>query len=154
MAIEFGSSRRPLLILLTIPIALIGAVVLPAIIRVGIDVSVGMGGLTLIGISVNNAIVLPAYANREAARGLTMPAALCSAASTRLRPILLMTAATTIIAFIPVAVNPTVGSRIFQPFAITVIGGLLSATAATLILLPLLVSRGSTRRSGTSASPP
>jgi multidrug efflux pump subunit AcrB len=148
MAIEFGSWSQPLLILLTVPIALIGAVVLLAITRVGIDVSVGMGGLTLVGISVNNAIVLLAYANRDTARGLARPAALSSAVSARLRPIL-MTALTTIIALVPVAVNPAVGSRIFQPFAITVTGGLFSATAATLILLPLLVNRRSTRRSGT-----
>jgi HAE1 family hydrophobic/amphiphilic exporter-1 len=49
-----------------------------------------------------------------------------------------MTAATTIFALIPVAVDPAVGSRIFQPFAVTVIGGLLSSTAATLILVPAL----------------
>jgi HAE1 family hydrophobic/amphiphilic exporter-1 len=114
---------------------------------------VGMGILTLIGIAVNNAIVLLAYTNREAARGLTVPEALSSAAAIRLRPIL-MTATATIIALVPVAVNPAVGSRIFQPFAVTVIGGLLSATLATLILMPMLVSRRSIRRSDTSANPP
>jgi Cu/Ag efflux pump CusA len=51
-----------------------------------------------------------------------------------------MTAATTIFALIPVAVNPAVGSRIFQPFAITVIGGLLSSTIATLVLIPVLAT--------------
>jgi multidrug efflux pump subunit AcrB len=138
MAIEFRSWLQPLLILVTIPTALVGAIVFLALTRVGLDVSVGMGVLTLVGISVNNAIVLLAYANREAARGLTMPAALASAASVRLRPIL-MTALTTVFALVPVAVNPAVGSRIFQPFAVTVIGGLLSATVATLLLLPMLV---------------
>jgi multidrug efflux pump subunit AcrB len=103
--------------------------------------SVGMGVLTLVGISVNNAIVLVAYANREAARGLTLPEALSSAVAVRLRPIL-MTALTTIFALIPVALNPAVGSRIFQPFAVTVIGGLLSATATALLIMPVLVGRG------------
>jgi CzcA family heavy metal efflux pump len=153
MAIEFGSWLQPLIILITIPTALVGAIVFLAITRVGIDVSVGMGILTLIGIAVNNAIVLLAYTNREAARGLTVPEALSSAAAVRLRPIL-MTATATIIALVPVAVNPAVGSRIFQPFAVTVIGGLLSATLATLILMPMLVSRRSIRRSDTSANPP
>lgn len=138
MAIEFGSWLQPLIILVTIPMALVGAIVLLAVTRVGTDVSVGMGILTLIGIAVNNAIVLLAYANREAACGLTVPQSLSSAASIRLRPIL-MTATVTIIALAPVAVNPAVGSRIFQPFAVTVIGGLLSATLATLILMPMLV---------------
>jgi CzcA family heavy metal efflux pump len=138
MAIEFGSWLQPLVILITIPMALVGAIVLLALTRVGIDVSVGMGILTLIGIAVNNAIVLLAYANREAAHGLTMPQALSSAAAIRLRPIL-MTATVTIIALVPVAVNPAVGSRIFQPFAVAVIGGLLSATLATVVLMPMLV---------------
>jgi CzcA family heavy metal efflux pump len=138
MAIEFGSWLQPLVILLTIPMALVGAIVFLALTRVGIDVSVGMGILTLIGIAVNNAIVLLAYANREATRGLPMPEALSSAAAIRLRPIL-MTATVTILALAPVALNPAVGSRIFQPFAVTVIGGLLSATVATLVLIPMLV---------------
>ena len=58
-----------------------------------------------------------------------------------------MTAATTIFALVPVAVNPAVDSRIFQPFAVTVIGGLLSATTATLVLVPVLALLG--RRSET-----
>jgi CzcA family heavy metal efflux pump len=137
MAIQFRSWLQPLIILVTIPVALMGAIVLLAITRVGLDVSVGMGALTLGGIAVNNAIVLLDYANRQVAAGEAMPDALRSAASVRLRPIL-MTAATTVFALIPVALNPAVGSRIFQPFAVTVIGGLLSATVATLILVPVL----------------
>jgi CzcA family heavy metal efflux pump len=138
MAMQFRSWLQPLIILVTIPIALVGAIVLLAVTRVGLDVSVGMGGLTLIGIAVNNAIVLLDYANRQTAAGRAITEALQSAASVRLRPIL-MTAATTVFALIPVAVNPAVGSRIFQPFAITVIGGLLSSTFATLVLVPTLV---------------
>jgi CzcA family heavy metal efflux pump len=137
MAMQFRSWLQPLIILVTIPVALVGAIVLLAITKVGLDISVGMGALTLVGIAVNNAIVLLDYANRQTAGGRAALDALQSAVSVRLRPIL-MTAMTTIFALIPVAVNPAVGSRIFQPFAITVIGGLLSATAATLILVPVL----------------
>ena len=139
LAMQFHSWFQPLVILVTVPVALVGAILLLAITRVGLDVSVGMGALTLIGIAVNNAIVLVDYANRQAAGGQTMRDALQSAASVRLRPIL-MTAVTTIFALIPVAVNPAVGSRIFQPFAITVIGGLLTSTTATLILVPALAT--------------
>jgi multidrug efflux pump subunit AcrB len=149
MTMQFGSWLQPLVVLVTVPLALVGAIVLLAVTRVGLDVSVGMGVLTLIGIAVNNAIVLVAYANRQVAAGRSMRAALAAAVSVRLRPIL-MTAATTIFALIPVAVNPAVGSRIFQPFAVTVIGGLLSAGAATLILLPVLIpQRGSVRNNVT-----
>jgi CzcA family heavy metal efflux pump len=145
MVIQFRSWLQSLIILLTIPAALVGAVVLLAITRVGLDVSVGMGALTLIGIAINNAIVLLDCANRRATAGQAMADALLSAVLVRLRPIL-MTATTTIFALIPVAVNPAVGSRIFQPFAITVIGGLLSATAATLVLVPVLSISLSRRR--------
>ncbi len=137
MALQFGSWGQPLIILITIPVSLVGAVVLLALTGVGIDISVGMGYLTLIGIAVNNAIVLLDWANRQVAAGLEVGEALFSAASIRLRPII-MTAAATIFGLLPVAVNPAVGSRIFQPFAITVIGGLVSATVATLIFIPVL----------------
>lgn len=137
MAIQFRSLIQPLIILITIPVALVGAIVMLAITRVGIDVSVGMGVLTLVGIAVNNAIVLLEYANRQIAEGKSVFEALHIAASIRLRPIL-MTAITTVAALIPVAVNPAVGSRIFQPFAIAVIGGLISSTIATLIIVPTL----------------
>jgi multidrug efflux pump subunit AcrB len=139
MALQFHSWLQPVIILVNIPVALVGAIVLLAITQVGLDVSVGMGALTLVGIAVNNAIMLLDYANRLMAAGQTRVASLQSAASVRLRPIL-MTATTTVFALIPVAVNPAVGSRIFQPFAITVIGGLLSATAATLVLVPVLAT--------------
>ncbi|MGE5190498.1 MAG: efflux RND transporter permease subunit [Gemmatimonadota bacterium] len=137
MALQFRSFLQPLIILVTIPVALVGAIVLLAVTRAGLDVSVGMGALTLMGIAVNNAIVLLGYANRQIRSGHTISDSLQSAASIRLRPIL-MTAVATIFALIPVAVNPAVGSRIFQPFAITVIGGLISSTAATLVLVPVL----------------
>ncbi len=150
MTMQFGSWLQPLIVLITVPLALVGAIVLLAVTRVGLDVSVGMGALTLIGIAVNNAIVLIDYANRQVAAGRPVRAALSTAISVRLRPIL-MTAATTIFALIPVAVNPAVGSRVFQPFAITVIGGLLSAGAATLVLIPVLVpERGNARAGATS----
>ena len=139
MAMQFRSWLQPLIVLVTIPIALVGAIVLLAVTRAGLDISVGMGALTLVGIAVNNAIVLLDYANRQVAAGREVADALRSAVFVRLRPIL-MTAATTIFAMLPVALNPAVGSRIFQPFAITVIGGLLSATAATLVLVPVLRS--------------
>lgn len=137
MAMQFRSWLQPLIIALTIPMGLVGAIVLLAITRVGLDVSVGMGALTLAGIAVNNAIVLVAYANRRVASGLPLHEALQSAITVRLRPIV-MTAATTMIAMIPVALNPAIGSRIFQPFAVTVIGGLLTATLATFIFVPVL----------------
>jgi CzcA family heavy metal efflux pump len=137
MAVAFGSVRQPLIILATLPLSLVGALLALFLSGQGVDVSVGMGVVTLVGIAVNNAIVLLDYANRRLAAGASRRDALLTAASIRLRPILL-TALTTIGALIPTAIGSAVGSHIFQPFAITVIGGLLSATVATLIIVPTL----------------
>ena len=137
MAMQFSSWLQPLIILLTIPLSLVGALVALFVTRQGVDVSVGMGAFTLVGIAVNNAIILMDYANRESRSGTPFHDALISAATVRLRPILL-TSLATIFALLPVAIGTTVGSKIFQPFAITVIGGLLSATLATLIVVPTL----------------
>ncbi|OCC15584.1 Cobalt-zinc-cadmium resistance protein CzcA/CusA [Dissulfuribacter thermophilus] len=138
MVMQFGSWSQPLIILVTIPIALVGAVLALFITGHSLDVSVGMGAVTLAGISVNNAIVLIDYCNKKVLSGMGIAEALMSAVSVRLRPILLTTF-TTIAALIPTAIGTTVGSRIFQPFAITVIGGLITAVIATVVIVPVLV---------------
>ncbi len=138
MAMQFESWKQPLIILVTIPLAFVGTAVALFVTRQGLDVSVGMGIVTLAGIAVNNAIVLVDFANRRLATGVNVENALLSAASVRLRPILL-TSVTTIAALLPTAISTTVGSRIFQPFAITVIGGLLTAMFATLLVVPTLL---------------
>jgi multidrug efflux pump subunit AcrB len=111
-----------------------------------------MGVVTLVGIAVNNAIVLLDYTNRRVQDGTPLQAALLSAVSTRLRPIL-MTALTTMFALLPTAIGSATGSKLFQPFAITVMGGLLSATVATLIVVPTLATLVAPRiASGTPAA--
>ncbi len=156
MVLQFSSWLQPLIILLTIPLSLVGAIIALFLTRQGVDVSVGMGTFTLVGIAVNNAIVLMDYANKAMKNGRDARTALLSAAMVRLRPILL-TSLTTIFALLPVAIGTTVGSKIFQPFAITVIGGLLSATLATLIVVPTLtvcfMKNESLQLNGSMASP-
>ncbi len=139
MAMQFRSFLQPLMILTTIPLSLVGAAVGLFITHKGPDVSVGMGIITLVGIAVNNAIILVDYANSEIRRGSRPEEALIKASSVRLRPIL-MTALTTIFALIPIAIGTTTGSNIFQSFAITVIGGLLTGTLSTLLVVPVLIS--------------
>ncbi len=147
MAMQFRSAWQPFAILATVPFSLAGALAALAISRQGIDVSVGMGALTLVGISVNNAIVLLDYANRREKAGLLRQQALQAAASVRLRPILL-TATTTIFALVPAALGLGVGSKVFQPFAITVIGGLLAGTVVTLVVVPTLAGLRRVRKRG------
>jgi len=138
MVLQFGSWRQPLAILAVVPIALAGGMVAVELFGLGLDVSIGMGALTLIGIAVNNGIVLVDFANRGLAAGLLPAAAWRQAVHVRLRPVL-MTALTTIASLLPIAVCIGGASEIFRPFSVMVIGGLLAATASTLMLLPLLL---------------
>jgi len=136
MVLQFGSWRQPLAILIAVPVALAGGMVAVEAFGLGIDVSIGMGALTLIGIAVNNGIVLVDFANRGLSGGLLPADAWKQAVHIRLRPVI-MTAATTIASLLPIAVGFGGASAIFRPFSVMVIGGLLAATASTLILLPL-----------------
>jgi multidrug efflux pump subunit AcrB len=140
MILQFGSWRQPLAILVAVPFSLIGALLALFIMQQGVDISVGMGLVTLVGISVNNAIVLVDFSNREQKTGKSISEALLSAASVRLRPILL-TSFTTIAALLPVALGSLGGSQIFKPFAITLIGGLIAGSIATLVLIPTILYR-------------
>ncbi|RMH55671.1 MAG: hypothetical protein D6679_11020 [Candidatus Hydrogenedentota bacterium] len=150
LVLQTGSGMRPILILVTVPTALTGAVVALRLFNQALDVSVALGVITLVGVAVNNAIVLLDFADRSlvrlemqhgnAAGGLDRTLrinAFKEAVSIRLRPILL-TSLTTIGALIPAALALHTGSHIFQPFAITVIGGLTTSLFATLILIPTL----------------
>lgn len=138
MVLQFGSWRQPLAILVAIPVALAGGMIAVESFGLGIDTSIGMGALTLIGIAVNNGIVLVDFANRGLTVGLSPMDAWKQAVHVRLRPVV-MTAATTIASLLPIAVGLGGASEIFRPFAVMVIGGLLAAMAGTLILLPVLL---------------
>jgi CzcA family heavy metal efflux pump len=140
MLVQFRSPAEPFVILMNVPAALFGGLLALVAARQDLDVSVAMGMLTLVGISVNNGIVLLEYAGRSARSGMGRREALLHAASVRLRPVLL-TAFTTLFALLPAAVTLPLGSRIFQPFALTVLGGLVSCTLSTLLLVPVLAER-------------
>ncbi len=138
MVLQFGSWRQPVIILTVIPLTLAGGLIAVSFTGHGLDASIGMGALTLIGIAINNGIVLVDYANRQLRAGMSVMQAWRQAVHVRLRPVL-MTAATTIASLLPLAFGIGEASEIFRPFAFMVIGGLLAATASTLILLPMLL---------------
>jgi len=140
MVLQFASWQQPLAILAVIPVALAGGLIAVATSGHGMDASIGMGALTLIGIAVNNGIVLVDYANRQIRTGMNETEAWRQAIHVRLRPIM-MTAATTIASLLPIALGLGGASEIFQPFSFMVIGGLLTGMAATLLLLPVLLSK-------------
>ncbi|TFB77453.1 efflux RND transporter permease subunit [Cryobacterium flavum] len=138
MVATFRSLLQPLLLLVSVPFAATGAIALQVVTGIPLGVPSLIGVLMLIGIVVTNAIVLVDLVNQYRRRGLSVPDALVAGASRRLRPIL-MTALATIFALLPMAIGLTGhGGFISQPLALVVIGGLVSSTVLTLIVLPVL----------------
>ncbi len=138
MVATFRSLLQPLLLLVSVPFAATGAILLQLASGIPLGVASLIGVLMLIGIVVTNAIVLIDLVNQYRARGLTVSDAVVHGASRRLRPIL-MTALATIAALTPMALGVTGhGGFISQPLAIVVIGGLISSTVLTLVVLPTL----------------
>lgn len=138
MVATFRSLLQPLLLLVSVPFAATGAILLQVITGIPLGVASLVGVLMLIGIVVTNAIVLIDLVNQYRERGMTVRDALLHGASRRLRPIL-MTALATIFALMPLALGLTgSGGFISQPLALVVIGGLLSSTVLTLLVLPAL----------------
>lgn len=138
MVATFKSLRQPLLLLISVPFAATGAILLQIATGVPLGVASLIGVLMLIGIVVTNAIVLVDLVNQYREKGLSAHDATVAGGSRRLRPIL-MTALATIFALTPMALGITGhGGFISQPLAIVVIGGLISSTVLTLLVLPTL----------------
>jgi len=137
MASQFESLLHPFVILFTVPFALIGVVGTLVVLRISLSVVVLIGVILLAGIVVNNAIILIDYTNRLRAQGMAKREALCRAGQVRLRPIL-MTTSTTVLGLLPMALGHGEGSELRAPMAWTVVGGLLCATALTLVIIPVV----------------
>lgn len=138
MVATFKSLRQPLLLLVSVPFAATGAILLQIATGVPLGVASLIGVLMLIGIVVTNAIVLVDLVNQYREKGLSAHDATVAGGARRLRPIL-MTALATIFALTPMALGITGhGGFISQPLAIVVIGGLISSTVLTLLVLPTL----------------
>jgi hydrophobic/amphiphilic exporter-1 (mainly G- bacteria), HAE1 family len=138
MVAAFKSLRQPLLLLVSIPFAATGGIILQVVSGVPLGVASLIGVLMLVGIVVTNAIVLVDLINQYRLRGMKVGDAIIHGASRRLRPIL-MTALATIFALLPLGLGLSGhGGFISQPLAIVVIGGLVSSTLLTLIVLPVL----------------
>ncbi|MGV2984864.1 efflux RND transporter permease subunit [Microbacterium sp. AGC85] len=156
MVATFKSLRQPLLLLVSVPFAATGAILLQIVTGVPLGVASLIGVLMLIGIVVTNAIVLVDLVNQYREKGLSTRDAVMAGGEKRLRPIL-MTALATIFALTPMALGITGhGGFISQPLAIVVIGGLVSSTVLTLIVLPTLynlVEGAKERRRARKAGP-
>jgi len=139
MAAQFESLLQPFIIMFTIPLAIIGAIFGLLIFGKTLSVPSFMGIIILAGIVVNNAIVMIDYVNRLRHKGMEPQRALIQGAQVRLRPVLI-TALTTIIGMIPMALSQTEGAEMRSPMAIAVAFGLLSSTLLTLFIIPIAYS--------------
>ncbi|MDT8428888.1 MAG: efflux RND transporter permease subunit, partial [Pseudomonadales bacterium] len=137
MASQFESLLHPFIILLSIPLALTGAILALFLTATELSVIVFLGLIMLAGIVVNNAIVLVDRINQLRLEGLAKGTAIAEAARSRLRPIL-MTTFTTTLGMLPLALGIGEGAEIRTPLAITVIGGLLLSTFLTLLVIPVM----------------
>jgi hydrophobic/amphiphilic exporter-1 (mainly G- bacteria), HAE1 family len=137
MASQFESLLHPFVIMFTVPMAIVGVVLVLALTGTSVNVMVLIGLVVLAGIVVNNGIVLIDCANQLRAAGRPKVEALIQAGAIRLRPIL-MTALTTVIGLLPMALGLGEGAEVRSPLALTLIGGMISSTILTLIVLPVV----------------
>ena len=135
MAAQFESLLHPLVILLTIPLAGVGAVLLLLLLGKHFNIMSFIGIIILAGIAVNNSIILVDRINQNRRAGLDINTAIINAGQTRIRPII-MTSVTTILALLPLTIGIGEGAALRAPMAIAVIGGLFSSTALTLVVIP------------------
>ncbi len=137
MASQFQSLKYPLIIMFTIPLAFTGGFLALFITGMPVSVVAMIGLIILVGVVVNNGIVLVDYINHLREDGMELVPAIIQAGKTRLRPIV-MTALTTILALSTMAIGFGQGAEMMQPMAVTTIGGLIYATMLTLIVVPIM----------------
>ena len=153
--VMFGSFRLALLIFLNLPMAATGGIYALALRGLPFSVSAGIGFIALCGIAILNGVVLVSYIVDQRREGLDAVAAAGAAARIRLRPVL-TTALVASLGFIPMAFSSTAGAEVQRPLATVVIGGLLTSTLLTLLVLPAIYPwfAGEWRRRGSRSTAP
>ena len=134
---SFGNGRQALLVMLNVPFALIGGIAALWLRGLNLNLSASVGFIALFGVAVLNGVVLVAYINQLRDDGMPLDEAVREGAEVRLRPVL-MTALVASFGFIPMALSTSPGSEVQRPLATVVIGGLISSTLLTLIVLPVV----------------
>jgi cobalt-zinc-cadmium resistance protein CzcA len=133
----FGNWRHALLVLSNVPFALVGGVAALWITRLDLSLAASIGFIALFGIAVLNGVVLVTAVNDLRATGETIGESVLDGAAQRLRPVL-MTASVAGLGFVPMALSSSPGSELQRPLAVVVIGGLVTSTLLTLLVLPTL----------------
>lgn len=137
MASQFESFSKPFIIMMAVPFAITGVILALLITNTSLDMIGALGVILLVGIVVKNGIVLVDYINLMRDRGYELNEAIALSGASRLRPVL-MTALTTILGMVPMALSTSEGSEMWVPMGIVVIGGALVSTMITLIVVPVL----------------
>jgi len=137
LAAQFESFVHPLTILLSVPLAVVGALVSLFLFRQSLNIYSQIGLIMLIGLVTKNAILIVEYSNQLRARGEPLMQAVQNAAAIRLRPIL-MTSFSTIFGILPIAIGLGAGAESRRPLGIAVVGGMLFSTFLTLVLVPVM----------------
>jgi len=141
MVLQFERFDQPFLVMGSVPFILIGVAGILTLTGTNLSIIAFLGIITLVGIVVNNAIVLIEYTNLLRQEGaFSLKEAVLEGASTRLRPIL-MSSLTTILGVAPLAFRAGQGSEIYAPLGMAVFGGLITSSLITLVLIPLLYYR-------------
>jgi HAE1 family hydrophobic/amphiphilic exporter-1 len=139
MASQFESLTQPLSIMFAVPMSIVGVALALFLTGTTLSVMSFIGIMILIGVVVNNGIVLIDYVNQLRSKGVEKSEALIQGGLIRLRPIM-MTTLTTILALLPMALNRGEGAELFAPISITIFGGLLVSTLLTLVIVPSIYS--------------
>ena len=137
MVAQFQSLKSPFIVMFTIPLAFTGGLIALLLCGQTISIIAMIGFVMLVGVIVNNGIVLVDYINQLRLAGMGRVEAIVEAGKTRMRPIL-MTSITTILGLIVMALGIGTGTEMMQPIAIVCIGGLIYATALTLFVVPVI----------------
>lgn len=137
LVMMFGNVRVAALIFLNVPVAATGGIFALYLRGMPFSISAAIGFIATFGIAILNGVVLMSYVRAEEARGLSSRAAAQKAAAMRLRPVI-MTALVASLGFLPMAISSSAGAEVQRPLATVVIGGLISATLLTLVVLPVI----------------
>ncbi|MDX9759157.1 MAG: efflux RND transporter permease subunit [Bacteroidota bacterium] len=134
---QFRSFRHPLIVLASVPLSLVGVAVALAIAGMPVSMPVMVGLILLVGIVVNNSIILIDFIAQRRGEGHGRREAIIDSVATRFRPIM-MTSLSTIVGMIPLALEWALGAERFSPLAVAVIGGMTASTVLTLVVIPVL----------------
>ena len=137
LASQFNSFVHPFTIMLSLPLAIVGALLTIFLVGLRFNMSIMFAIIMLLGLVTKNAILLVDYTNTLRSRGISKTDAILTAGPTRLRPILMTTAAM-ILGMLPVALSRAPGSEFRAPMAISIIGGLIASTVLTLVVVPVV----------------